>query len=154
MKKHQFTWIDGLVIAVVLLLIAGTCFRFLSPDTVGAVADDSTEFQYQLKISNVRSYTVDALQVGDELYNSAGKGNVGVISDISVSDAVTTYAEDDGTVLETKNLNHYDVVLTISAKGRIENGLHKIGTYTLLINQSASYFTKYSAWGASIISIG
>ena len=154
MKKHQFTWIDGLVIAVVILLIAGTCFRFLSPDTASAVANDSTEFQYQLKISNIRSFTVDAIQIGDTVYNTAGKGSVGVITDIAVTDAVTTYSEDDGTIIQTTNLDHYDLVLTITANGRIENGLHKIGTYTLLINQNASFFTKYSAWSASIISIG
>ena len=153
MKKHQFTWIDGLVIAVVVLLIAGTCYRFLSPEIAAALADDTTEFQYELKIGDVRQYTVDAIQVGDELYNTAGKGTVGVITDIRVTNAVTTYAEDDGTILHTTNENHYDVYLTVTAKGRIEDGLYKIGTYTMLVNQSATYYTKYSTWGAAIIAI-
>ena len=36
MKKHRFSWIDGLIIAVVLVLIAGTCVKFLVKDKTSA----------------------------------------------------------------------------------------------------------------------
>lgn len=152
MKKHRFTWIDGLVLAVVLLLVAGTFLKFFVMDKT-AVSQETQPFAYQIKIEGVRQCTVDALQTGDTVFDNEGKGAVGVISAVDVTPAVTTYGARDGTVEEVEYENRYDVVLTLEAEGVSDDGAYKIGTYTLKVNQSSLYFTKYSIWSARIISI-
>lgn len=152
MKKRKFTWIDGLVIAVVLLLITGTCIKFFVKDTT-SVTQETVEFSYKIKIYEIRQFTVDALRIGDLVYGSEGKGEVGVISDIAVEPAETTYTDSKGQVHETIIEGKYNVTLTLNAQGTQTDSIYKVGTYEIKMNKSSSYFTKYSAWSASIIEI-
>lgn len=152
MNKHKFTWIDGLIIAVIVVLIAGSFVRFFVKDTTSA-AQQTVPFTYQLKLSNVRGYTADSLQVGDTVYDNEGKGAVGVISDIHVEPAAITYTSLNGEILQTQAEDYYDITLTLSADGVAVDNTYKVGTYTLRINQKSIYFTKYSEWIAHIISI-
>ncbi len=152
MKKHKPTWVDGLVIALILLLIAGTCLRFLVLDS--SVTGEDVTFSYVLQISGIRQVTVDSLQVGDTVYDDSGKGAVGVISDISVTQATTTYTNDDGTISEAEIEDRYTVYLTVTASGTVTNGSYEIGTYDIQVNSSNTYFTKYSIWSATVWSIG
>ncbi len=152
MKKHKPTWVDGLVIALILLLIAGTCLRFLVLDS--SVTGEDVTFSYVLQISGIRQVTVDSLQVGDTVYDDSGKGAVGVISDISVTQATTTYTNDDGTISEAEIEDRYTVYLTVKASGTVTDGSYEIGTYDIQVNSSNTYFTKYSIWSATVWSIG
>ncbi len=152
MKKHKPTWVDGLVLAVVLLLIAGTAVKFLYLDGT-RLREETTSFQYQLLIHGVRSVTVDALAVGDTVYDNEGKGAVGVISDIRVEDALSSITLPDGTIVEGPMEDRYDVTLTLDAEGQRDGRTYKIGTYTIKVNQSSTYFTKYSIWTAKILSM-
>ena len=152
MKKHKFTWIDGLVTVIILALLAGTAVKFLVNDPTSTTVQ-SVPFQYQIQINDVRSYTVDSLQVGDTLYNNDGKASVGVISRILVANSLSTYTADDGTILESTNEDRYDVVLTLDAQGVPQDRSYKVGTYDIRLNQTALYFTKYSTWNGRIISM-
>lgn len=152
MKNRKFTWIDGLALVVVLGLVLGTCARFVLSDA-GETKKNGDTFQYTLKIDGVRQVTVDALQVGDTVYNNDGKAQVGVISQIQVSDAETTIEQEDGTIAEGKILDRYDVVLTLTAEGTRKDGEYRIGTYTIKVNQLADYYTKYCAWSANVTSV-
>lgn len=153
MKKHKFNWVDGLILAVVLLLIAGTAVKFLVMDTT-SLKKDQASFQYQLLIRGVRQVTVDALQEGDTVYDNEGKGAVGVISGIQVEDASTNISLPNGTIIEGSIDDRYDVTLTLDAEGEPVDKTYKIGTYTIKVNQTSTYFTKYSIWSATIVSIG
>lgn len=152
MKKHRFTWIDGLVIAVILLLVAGTAVKFLVKDHT-AVDRETVRFSYQLKIEGVRQYTVDALQVGDVVYDNEGKGAVGVIQDIQVSPAVMTFTDSTGEIREATGQARFDVVLTLAAEGTVAGKTYKVGTYTMKVNRNSVYFTKYSIWSATVTGI-
>lgn len=152
MKKHKFHWIDGLVLAVVVLLIAGTCLKFLVLDTT-SVKKETVDFSYQIRIANLRQYTVEALQVGDTLYDNEGKGQVGVIEEIAVEDAVSSVSYPDGTFTQVPVEGRFDVTLTLRAQGVPEDGTYKVGTYTIKVNQENLYFTKYSIWNGSVVGI-
>lgn len=152
MKKHRFTWMDGLLLAVILLLIAGTCVKFLNKD-ISAVSQELTEFDYKVEICGVRKFTVDALQVGDSLYGAEGKGQLGVISDIEVAPAETTYADSEGKIHQTTIEGKYDIFLTITAQGISQGDIYKVGTYEIRMNKSYECFTKYVTTSGTIIGI-
>ncbi len=153
MKKHKFTWIDGLALAVVVLLIAGTCVKFLGKDTTAA-QNETEKFSYELEIRGLRQVSVDAIAVGDTVYENAGKAQVGSIVDIAVTPAVTTIARSDGTVAEQEVEDRFDVVLTLEAEGIVDGNSHKIGVYDIMVNHGDTYYTKYSIWSATVRSIG
>lgn len=152
MKQHKFNWIDGLVIAVLLLLVAGTCLKFLVIDKT-AVTREGVSFTYEVRIEGVRQYTIDALSEGDTLYESEGKGAVGVIESISSEPAMTTAAYPDGTTKEIPIEDRYDVTVTVSAQGIIDGGSYQVGTYDIGVGRQTGYFTKYSTWSGTIQSL-
>ncbi len=152
MKKHKFNWVDGLVIVVIVLLIAGTCVKFLVLDR-DTGAEKGVTFTYDLRIAGLRDVTVNALQVGDTVYDNTGKGAVGVITDIAVSDAVTNINYPDGTVRQGTIEDRYDVVLTLSVSGTVSGDSYEVGTYDIQVNSSDTYFTKYSIWMATVTAI-
>ena len=153
MKTHKFTWIDGLILAVAVALIAGTCLKFFVLDTT-SVNQEAVDFSYQIKITNVRQFTLDALKVGDTVYDDEGKGQVGTITDISFTDAVTTATYPDGSAAKAAVDGRYDITLTLSAQGVPSGGTYKVGTYAIKVNQDTLYFTKYSTWTGTVIAIG
>lgn len=152
MKKHKFTWVDGLIIAVVALLIIGTGVKFLLKEET-AVNNVEQEFTYQLQIKNLRQVSVDSLRVGDELFDNEGKASVGFISDIAVTDAVTSERFPDGTMHEVTIEDRYDVVLTVTARGVPKDGAYQVGTYDIRVNNFSTYYTKYSIWSAITLSV-
>lgn len=152
MKKHKLNWIDGLVIAVLLLLVAGTCVKFLVMDKT-AVTREEVPFTFDVQIKSVRQYTIDALSEGDTLYETEGKGSVGVIQSISYEPAISTASYPDGTTREVPMEDRYDVTLTVSAQGTRHGDSYQVGTYDIGVGRETSYFTKYSTWGGTIISL-
>lgn len=152
MKKHKFTWIDGLVILVVLVLIIGTCIKFFLKEETAVTTEEKT-FQYQLEINGLRQVSVDSIQVGDTLYDNSGKGEVGTIIDVRVTPAEITIVRDNGTVIDGTVENRFDVILTVEAEGNRQEGYYQIGTYDIKVNQYSTYFTKYSIWSANVISL-
>lgn len=152
MKKHKFTWFDGLIALIVVALIAGTCVKFLLLDKT-TVSKPTEEVHYTVTIRCVRQYTVDALQVGDTLFESEGKGAIGVISDIEVAQNEYAVACYDGTVKTGGQENRYDVILHITADGTVANGHYEIGTYDIYNNLQTAFFTKYSTWSGYVSSL-
>ena len=153
MKKFKFTWFDGLLVAILLVLIAGTCIKFLSlGNTSTAKAADS--FTYTIQIEGLRNYTVDAIQVGDALYEEAGKGCIGTISDVTVTPAVRVITLNDGTAVEAPVEDRYDVLVTVSAQGTVSDSSYEIGTYDIFVNHTDTFFTKYSIWYGYVQSVG
>lgn len=152
MKKHKLNWVDGLVIAVLLLLVAGTCLKFLVMDTT-AVGRETVPFTYQVRISGVRQYTVDALAVGDSLYEKEGKGYVGVIESVTTEPALSMAPYPDGTAKDVPVEGRFDVTVTVSANGTPDRGVYKVGTYGIRVGHASAYFTKYSEWEGTVVSL-
>lgn len=152
MKKHKFTWIDGLVIAVVVLLIAGTCVKFLVADKT-VVTRETIPITYQIKIQGVRQFTIDALQVGDTVYEKEGKGAVGVIENITVEPGQSTAPYPDGTARSVETEERYDVTVTLSADAVLDGSVYRVGVYGICVGRETEYFTKYSIWHGTVSAI-
>lgn len=152
MKKHKFTWIDGLVIAVAVLLIAGTCVKFLLVDKTD-VTRQTVPITYQIQIQGVRQFTVDALQVGDTVYEKEGKGAVGVIENVTVEPGHSAAPYPDGTARDVTMEDRYDVTVTISADAVLDGSVYRVGVYGIRVGHEGEYFTKYSIWHGTVSAI-
>ena len=152
-KKHRLNWVDILVVALVVLLVAGTCVKILVLDPMGA-SSRAVHVSYQMKIGGIRQYSVDALAVGDQIFTETGKAPVGVITAIEVRDNESLSAYPDGTVKETHAEDRYDVYLTVETDA-VEDGVggYKVGTYNLRCNSSVNYITKYQSFYGQVLTI-
>ena len=152
MKKHKFTWIDALVIAVVILLLIGTYMKFFTRETT-SVQHETKQLQIQLEISGVRHFSADALQTGDVVYVSTGKGQIGTITDVQVNPYMQTYEKPDGKLVQAQVEGRCSIVLTLRAEGISTANTYKVGTNLIYLDQPQEYFTKYLSFTAQTISI-
>lgn len=147
--------IDFFVILIVLCVGAALYVKFdvLQATSVTASTDKIT---YQISLTGVRSYTVDALKAGDSLYDKSNGGGyaIGVIKDVQVTDAKKAVAILDGTTVLGNYIGRYDVTLTVEADGSRSNGRYLVNkTYELNAGSSRTFYTKYCTFEATIAEI-
>lgn len=151
-RKHRLNWFDWLVLLVVVLLIIGTYLKFFVKEET-ALANRPVEFTYQLEIHGVRQYTVDALAVGDQVYDSAGNTYLGTIQRITTGPMEAELTLSDGTTVPGTVEGHYDVTLELTASGEPVEFGYRVDDYNILVDRWDVFYTKYALWSATVISI-
>lgn len=151
----KISFIDIVVIIVVVLLAAGIYMRFFSLQTTAAVGQPSEPIGYTLKISAVRQYTVDAITVGDRIFDENGSENLGTITAIEVKDAYQWGPTADGTAKYGAVEGKYDIFLTVDGDGVIADGRYYVGRVVQLgASQTDDFTTKYCTFTGKVLEIG
>ena len=120
--------IDGIALLVVAVLAVAIYVKSQMPQTGSSVT--TTSVIYQMRLVNQPAYMLDAIQVGDQMFDkerSTG-GSLGTILDIAVSDGTNQGELDDGTV-----------------------ALNRI--YDLGVNSHRNFNTKYASFVGQIVDI-
>ena len=139
--------IDVIVILAVIVMAAAIYVKTHKPQTGSNVA--TTTIVYQMSVENQPEYMLDAIQVGDQIYDkerSTG-GSLGTITDIQVSDGTYEAKLDDGTYEIVPTQGRYNLLLTIEGQGLIDEN----GNY--LLNSSREFNNKYGLFLGRIVSI-
>jgi len=153
MKKGKFNWVDGLVILLVVLLIAGAVYKFRG-NSVTNSAVPMEQVSYTVGISGVRSGMVDAIREGDTVFDGDSGNAVGTITKVEVSECRTTMAKDDGTVVWVPKEDRYDVVITVEAWATVNGDTCMVNRiYQLNVGSNRSLYTKYASWTGRITGI-
>ena len=90
--------IDVIVLAVVVVLVAAVFTKTRMPQTGATVS--TVPVVYTMRVQNQPEYMLDAIQVGDQLFDEARStgGSLGTITDVQVSDGTYQASLNDGTV--------------------------------------------------------
>ena len=147
--------IDVIVIIIVLLLGAALYFKF----NVLEITSSSGELEpitYVIKVSGVREYTLNNLEIGDILFdedNDSGN-SVGTITDIEAEQAMAASELTDGTYVMAEIEDCYDITLTIEASGLVSSGRYFVNkNYEVNANSKRTFYTKYATFSATIMEI-
>ena len=150
----KISFIDVIVIIVVILLAAGIYLRFFALDTTASVGQPSSGIHYELKVSGVRSYTVDAIKVGDKIFSTDGSIEMGTISSVSASPAMRWGPTLDGKTAQGEVEGKYDVYLTVEAEGLVTGNRFYISRVAELeSNFSQPCVTKYASFTGTVTEI-
>ena len=157
--KRKFNGFDLVLIIVVVALVVGVVVKFgiLDGGATETADDGDYSVTYTLSVSPVRSYSIDALQVGDTLYYSYSDEDtvMGEITDIEVVPATLTYTTTEGEVLTLTYEDRYEMILTISSTCQASDSYgssYAVNEITLLENRTDSYHTKYLSFSATMLS--
>lgn len=150
--------IDVLVILVVLVLAAALYFKEHQAHTGTSVVEQPITFQ--IRAQGVNDYVVDAIRVGDGVYDSvyaSGGRALGQITDIQVertpgmklkldiSGGVSGLVEAEGTV---------DLLITVQGQGLIDGKRYALNrVYDLGVNSSRNYYTKRADFVGTVADI-
>lgn len=153
MKKIRLNWVDLLILVLVIGLVAGTYLKFRVSDTTNVV-EPQTPITYQVQITNIRKATVNALRVGDTLFDDSSGRDIGVISKIDTATALTPVIDTEAVYHLVETDDRYDVILTVEGKGSVSGNVYTINRiYTLNVGSFRDFYTKYSSWQGRIWAI-
>ena len=91
-KKGRFNIIDGIVILVIVVIIAGAVYKFHGLDKTSKNVNMQT-VTYQMKIEALRDYVFNNIKVGDTVYDYTSNNAIGTITNIEWDDAVRAYIQ-------------------------------------------------------------
>ena len=146
----KISLIDIIVVALAAVLALGLYARFfVNEKTALVMAGD--KFTYEIKISSVRTFTADALQVGDKLWEKDNDTYIGTITDVRREPATQVMKLLDGSYEVVPAENRYDVYLTVEGEGLVSNGRYYASrTFEISQNAVVNIYSKYCATGSVI----
>ena len=147
--------VDVIVLLVVAVLVAAVFTKTRMPQTGTTVS--TVPVVYTMRVQNQPEYMLDAIQVGDELFDQARStgGSLGQITHIQVSDGTYQASLSDGTVAMVPAEGYYDLLLTIQADALIEpDGMVLLNrVYALGVNTNRAFTTKYASFTGRVMDI-
>ena len=150
--KGKFNIIDVLAIILVIAALAGLGIRFGSK-TTESVKSDAT-FVYTVKISGVRSYTIDALKKKGKVTNGNSDIEMGEIIDVVVEPSETQSERADGKIVYSELPERYNTTITIKADGHeTENGYIIPESEDLSVGRMVDIYTKYVHTTGKVMSV-
>ena len=124
----KFNVIDLLIVLVVLLAVVATVYKFgFSAHKDSTVL--SGKIEYVLKAENIRMFTVNALVVGDTVYDEESGKAIGVITDVDYTPYEQYVTTINGTISKSKVPEKYDAFVKVECDARIsDDGYFANGT--------------------------
>jgi hypothetical protein len=111
--------IDFTALLVVLLLIAGIGYKYVFSG-VKSITDNPDLLQYTVSITDVRNYSVDALEINDKIYDAKTDTYMGKIVGKEVRPYKDYITKTDGNVVLAEKPGRFEVLLTLEVPG-VEN---------------------------------
>lgn len=144
--------IDILVIIVVIAMALGIYMRFFNtPETVEV---KSQKFTYFVRVENVRSFSVDALNNMGGIYDEKTKEYLGDIKNIKIIPAKDTGFNSRGEAVLVDYPERHTVILEVEADGKVgENGYYTQSNRAINVGSSLHFESKYIETTGDVISI-
>lgn len=124
-KKGKFNLIDFLLIVIILAVIASLVYVFLPYSFVKNItADETLEIQYTLELTGIDEEYLESIKENDIVLDSVSKSNIGTVAavDYSIQYTELVYNETEKVGLLSPVAGKYNVVVTVSATARYEEG--------------------------------
>lgn len=157
MAKRKINIADILILLVILALAALAVFKFgiLNQKESAGVDASAEQMTYTAFIDEVRMPTVNALHVGDAVYDEKTGICIGVIQDVSYEPYQKGIIAANGEIKQVEYPDYYSITLTI--EGPViekEEGYFVEGVVELKANSEMNTVTKYAKPVLKVTSIG
>ena len=148
-NKKKVNIIDILIIAAILVGIAGVVIRFGSGNS--RMANAMSKIEYTVEVKGLRDYSVDALQKKGDVWDPKLKKSMGTITNISVKDAVGEDQLTNGTYVKAPIPERYDVLITIETTGKVsDTAYYSSASNELCLGKDYTLYTQWSSFYGTI----
>lgn len=145
MNKRKINIIDITVVLIVFILIFAAIVKYRNFNETDEVNSKLDTIVYEIKVSNIRNYTVEAFVSGDIVYDSQTNVEIGKIIDKIVTPAKGYETMKDGNIIETEIVDKYDMVLEIETPGLVnDTGYFANKTVELKVGSEKMIETLYA----------
>lgn len=108
--------VDLGVLLLVVMLLTGAYYKFFMVDKSQNAAKFDT-LEYKILVKEVRQQSVDAIEVGADIYDVKTDSPMGKIVDKEVLPATDQLTKADGTMVIAEKPQRFDVLVTIQVPG-------------------------------------
>lgn len=148
----KFSIIDAGVILIILIVAAGIFVRFGSGMTTAVKSDK--EFEYQVEVSGVRQYTIDALSKKGKVTDKNSVMDLGEITDVKIVPTQFQSITAAGEIITTDLPERYSCIVTIRARGKESDDSYIMNDSTeLSVGRNIDIYSKYVKTSGDIVSV-
>ena len=104
--------IDFLAILALIVVIAAAVVFVLRPK------DGGDTLIMKFRIEEVDGFVAEKVHVGDELYDDTNLQNIGIVTDVELSDSISYGQVNDNVYTLTSKEGYYSMIITGEVKGR------------------------------------
>lgn len=108
----KFNVIDFLACLAVVVVIAAACVFFLAPK------DSGDTLIMRFRIEEVDGFVAEKVKVGDDMYDDTYLQDLGVVTDIELSESISYGQVNDNVYTLTSKEGYYSMIITGEVKGR------------------------------------
>ena len=108
--------VDIGVLLLIAVLIGGVYYKFFMVDKDQNAAKFDT-IEYKVLVEEVRQQSVDAIEIGADIYDVKTNSPMGRITDIEVLPATDQLTKADGTMVIAEKPERFNVLITIRVPG-------------------------------------
>lgn len=129
--------IDIGVLLLIIALLGGAYYRFFALDKGNAAAKYDT-LEYKILLRAVRKYTVDAIEIGADIYDVKTDSSMGKIVNKEILPATEQLTKADGTMVIAEKPGRFNVLVTIQVPG-VETEYHFRANGRIDLNRESQY---------------
>jgi len=144
--------IDLIVLLLVLVFVIGMAIRVGGTKT-GEITN-KVEFEYVVKVENVRDFTIKALEKKGDVFEDTNNVKVGEITDVSVEPYKGEGVKSNGTRVFAEIPGRYTAYVTVKCEGTCVDGVYYDAVKTDIgTGRGQKICTENVATNGAIISI-
>ena len=148
--------IDVFVVLVVIVMAFALYVKNNTLEASKTGESSKTAITFVVEAENQPLYVVDAIQVGDKVYDKdrSSGGAIGTITAVEELESGWNERLNNGTYSRITNENTRNLRITIEGSGSVTDGRYAINKiYELGVNAARNFYTSYTVFTASVIDI-
>ena len=146
-KKVRFTFIDGIIVLVIVAAIAFVGYNFFGKEVVQNQATSDT-FEISFFIEESPDFAAESVEVGTGVTDEAKKVSLGPIKSVEVADSVSYGGTSDGEIVRTSKEGYKSVKITAEVSANeFEHGIKVAGNEYVVGHSMTIYAGKGKFYG-------
>lgn len=117
--------VDIIIVLAFIAAVAGFAYKLTAGSNTIVIKSD-TPITMELKIEQARQYSVDAVVVGQNLYEEHAD-LIGTVTAVRTEPSYALGGNTDGTQTYAPVENRFDIYITVAATGRVSDGSYYLG---------------------------
>ncbi len=146
-KKVKFTFIDGIVVLVIIAVIAFVGYKFFGKEVAqNQAASDVYEISFFVEESP--DFAAESVEVGSGVTDEAKKIPLGTVKKVEVNDSVSFGGTSDGQIVKTSKEGYKSVKITAEVNANeFEHGVKIEGNEYVVGHSMTIYAGKAKFYG-------
>ena len=146
-KKIRFTFIDALIVLVVVAVIVFVGYKFFGKE-VAKNTDASTTYKLSFYIEEAPDFAAANIEKGCKVSDEAKKIPLGNASDVTIGDSVFYTTNQDGDVIKSSREGYNSIKITTEVQAlETDHGIKVDGTEYVVGHSMTIYAGKAKIYG-------